>query len=132
MKTLAMILMTFLTVHAQASDKTVCYEIETKSATKVQVVIETLKDITNSVSYGRHYDSITKVKVTVNEITRGRKTEIKSFLAIARKADVQYNISSVKKDGFLFWQFLDEEDQDGVRLSTRSGKKVSHRLHCDY
>jgi hypothetical protein len=130
MKAFALIAFLFLTVQARAAN-IVCTEIESKGSSKIEVEIQELEDITKKVPYGAYYDSIKKVKVHVNEIKRnGFKVPLKSFDAISRAEDVQYGITSVKKNGFLFWMYLDEEDQDGVRLTTRAGKKEVHNLHC--
>jgi len=118
-----------LTSTSYASTLT-CSEIETNSPEKIEVVVNNLVDLTEIVSFGRAFDEVWKVKVQVYSVVGTNKSLIKEFEAISKAIDVQYFISSVKKNGFSFWRYMDEKNQDGVELTSANGQKQSHRLNC--
>jgi hypothetical protein len=130
MKNLKYLALVLSFVAFQAEAVIVCKEIETARSKKMEVVIVTLADITKSVSYGHEYDSVTKVKVVVNEVQNGKKTKIRDFVGIAKAEDVNYGISSVRDNGFKLWRYMDEEDQDGMELANSLGEKKKYRLNC--
>jgi hypothetical protein len=124
--TLGIVMMTF---QAQAT-VTVCKEIGANVNAQKEVVIEDIANIRSQVPYGIDYDAVWKVKVQINEIKNGQRTQLQSFDAVATSADVVYNIDAKRKNGVEVWRFFDEENQDGFSMKSADGKTVTYRLNC--
>ncbi|MBC7755005.1 MAG: hypothetical protein H7Z71_12255 [Moraxellaceae bacterium] len=97
------------------------------------VSIDETKDITKEIRKIRPVDVAREVKVSIGtEFENGTGyTEIKNFSTIATSEDVNYTISSVKKNGFSFYLFLDEFDEAGMTLTNADGSKEEIRLICE-
>ena len=97
------------------------------------VTIEQTKDITKEIRKIRSVDNAYQVNVTVGtEMENGTNySEIKKFSAVASNEDVYYTISSVKKNGFSFFLYLDEYDQAGMTLTSKDGSKQKITLNCE-
>lgn len=118
-----------MTFQAQAAT-TVCKEINAKTSAQKEVVIEEIANIRSQAAYGIDYDTVWKVKVQINEIRNGQRTQLQSFDAVATSADVVYNIDAKRKNGVEVWRYFDEEDQDGFTMKSADGKTVTYRLNC--
>lgn len=107
-----------------------CTEIETDRKEKFEIVVTELETITNKVSFGKAFDNVYRVQVQVYSNNGTKLSLLKNFEALAKNSDVQYNISAIKKQGFSFWRFLDEEDQDGAIFYSATGQNAEIRLNC--
>ncbi|MBS1972508.1 MAG: hypothetical protein JSU04_19535 [Bdellovibrionales bacterium] len=118
-----------MTFQAQAAT-TVCKETHATTSTQKEVVIEEIANIRSQAAYGIDYDAVWKVKVQINEIKNGQRTQLQSFNAVATSADVVYNIDAKRKNGVELWRYFDEENQDGFTMKSADGKTVTYRLNC--
>lgn len=128
MKLTLLVTSLFFTMSAFATIN--CYEIDYQSETKIvdghEVTIEFVKDLSDHPE-ADDFDYISKTIVSIHKKTKGKKQLLKSFTAVAKKADVNYQI---EKGDFRFWRFLDEENEDGFSM-TVNGRSESYNLHCD-
>lgn len=119
----------FLSITSAQAYTYKCTEINpTSSITKV--TIEELEDVTDSVTFGDRYDSVSKVKVDIVVKKDKKIIEEKSFESYATTEDVFYQISAVKKEGVKFFLFLDEENQAGIEFINQDGVKRKMQLSC--
>jgi hypothetical protein len=117
-----------------------CREISQTSANQkpviakngIEVVVKELKNISKTVSFGKHFDYVYSVKVWMYKVKSEQKNLIKSFDSIAKKADVQYQVSALKREGFALNIFLDEEDDSYATLVSSDGSKKDVPLRCTY
>ncbi len=98
----------------------------------IEVVVKELRNITKAVSFGKHFDYVYSVKVWMYKVKSEQKNLIKSFDSIAKKSDVQYQVSALKREGFALNIFLDEEDDSYVTLVDSDGSKKDVPLRCEY
>lgn len=111
-----------------------CKEKSNSSSEAIYVVrIQETKDLTKALRNYRSVDQAAAVKISLNlEVNNGSiYTNLKTFEAIATSEDVFYTISSVKKNGFSFYLYLDEYDQAGMVLTNADGKKERINLICE-
>jgi len=118
-----------LSLQARASGKIVCVE-DTSNPTKKEIQIENIADIRKQVRYGLEYDDVWKVRVTINDLKKGQRTQLTSFEAVATSMDVTYDIDAEQKHGFKLWRYADEANQDGFSWHLEGGVKTTARLHC--
>lgn len=97
---------------------------------KTLVVIKELKEVTNSVPFGKHYDRVYVVKVDIAKILGNKIIFARSFLSYATSADVEYTVSSLKKEGVRIHIFLDEADQAGIEITGANGTRQKIHLSC--
>ena len=128
---IASLILSALTMSALSANAFTCTDRNPRSNEKLEVTVQQLADITDKVTWADELDKVTVVKVTIDQIIDGRRTTLASFESIAKYADVAFNVSAVKKQGFRMWRYFDEENEDGMELtSLRDGKAID--LRCTY
>ena len=109
-----------------------CKEINSNNEQQVEVVVTELGDVTNTIPWGKDYDSVSSVKVQVYVTNDGQFALIQEFQGLATTMDVIYTITSQRKNGFTFRKYLDEDDQDYLVLKNANSQETEHQISCQY
>jgi hypothetical protein len=97
---------------------------------KTSVVIKELADITDDVSFGRHFDYVYRVEVTVTEKIQNSIKMQKTYVVTATSEDVIYTVSAKRKHGLYVRIYLDEMDGGSITYKDANGKKKEVSLVC--
>jgi hypothetical protein len=97
------------------------------------VTVQETKDLCKVARTKKIGDCAASVTVTIGREDElgGNQTVLKQFSALSVTNDVLYTISAVKKNGFKFYLYLDEYDQAGIELTSKTGQKQKISLSCE-